>query len=116
MHLTVPSLIVNIKGDEFGDIVEMNHQVMSQAKADPANGDTFALRVDTNVYLTTGGLKIDPDSHVLTQEGKIIPGLFAAGDVCGSIEQKDGLTYGYGFASAMSFGAVAADTIAKDIK
>lgn len=200
MHLTVPGLIVNIKGDEFGDIVKMNHQVMSQAKADPANGDTFyyifdeaaaaqayksdvygfdtykgifekgeavhydsieecakalnlpdlaktiqtnndlslqgqpnqwgrtdlphiddndgvwALRVDPNVYLTTGGLKIDPDSHVLTQEGKIIPGLFAAGDVCGSIEQKDGVTYGYGFASAMSFGAVAADTIAKDMK
>lgn len=200
MHLTVPGLIVNVNGDEFGDIVKLNHQVMSQAKADPKNGDTFyyifdeaaaaqayksdvygfdtykgifekgeavhyasieecskalnlpnlsktiktnndlslqgapnqwgrknlphvddndgvwALRVDPNVYLTTGGLKIDLDSHVLTQEGKIIPGLFAAGDVCGSIEQKDGVTYGYGFAAAMSFGAVAAETIAKDMK
>lgn len=200
MHLTVPGLIVNINGDEFGDIVKMNHQVMSAAKADPANGDTFyyifdeaaaaqayksevygfdtykgifekgeakhydsleacadalnlpnlsqtvatnnelsekgepnqwnrknlpyvdttegvwAIRVDPNVYLTTGGLKIDTDSRVLTQDGEVIPGLFAAGDVCGSIEQKDGVTYGYGFASAMSFGAIAAETISKDIK
>ena len=80
------------------------------------NDGVWALRVDTNVYLTTGGLTIDPDSRVLTQEGKIIQGLFAAGDVCGSIEQKDGVTYGYGFSSAMSIGAVAAETIANDIK
>lgn len=200
MHLTVPGLIVNINGDEFGDIVKMNHQVMSAAKADPSNGDTFyyifdeaasvqahhsatygfdtykaifekgeakhyesleacadalnlpnlkitvdtnnelsakgepnqwnrknlpyvdtnegvwAIRVDPNVYLTTGGLKIDIDSHVLTHDGKIIPGLFAAGDVCGSIEQKDGVTYGYGFVAAMSFGAIAAETISEDLK
>ena len=200
MHLTVPGIIVNINGDEFGDIVKMNHQVMSEAKADPLNGDTFyyifdeasaaqayksdvygfdtykgifekgeavhynsleecatelnlanlvqttelnnalsskgepnawgrtdlphiddnngvwALRVDPTVYLTTGGLKIDPDSHVLTQDGQVIPGLYAAGDVCGSIEQKDGVTYGYGFVAAMSFGAIAAETISQELK
>jgi fumarate reductase flavoprotein subunit len=66
--------------------------------------------------LTTGGLRIDPSSHVLTQEGKIIPGLYAAGDVTGSVEQKDGVTYGYGFDSAMAFGAIAADTIAEQVK
>lgn len=198
MHLTVPGIIVNIKGDEFGDIVKMNHQVMSEAKADPNNGDTFyyifdeaaaaqayksdvygfdtykgifekgeavhyesleacatalnlpdlvqtvdtnnalalkgeanewgrtglphiddnngvwALRVDPSVYLTTGGLKIDPDSRVLTEAGAVIPGLYAAGDVVGSIEQKDGVTYGYGFVAAMSFGAIAAESIVFD--
>ncbi|MBV1756954.1 MAG: FAD-binding protein [Dethiosulfatibacter sp.] len=198
MHLTVPGIIVNINGDEFGNIVRMNHKVMSEAKSDPKNGDTFyyifdeaaaaqayksdvygfdaykaifekgeavryesleacanalkltnlvqtvetnndlslkgepnewgrtrlphihdnngvwALRVDPTVYLTTGGLKIDPDSRVLTQEGKIIPGLYAAGDVVGSVEQKDGVTYGYGFVAAMSFGAIAAESIVID--
>lgn len=201
MHLTVPGIIVNINGNEFGNIIKKNHQMMSQAKADPANGDTFyyifdeaaavqakdneaygfdtykaifekgeavhydsleecstalnlpnladtvnknnelslagqpnewgrkdlpyietsnggvwAIRVDPNVYLTTGGLKIDPSCHVLTESGNIIQGLYAAGDVCGSVEQKDGVTYGYGFDAAMSYGAIAADTIASEMK
>jgi fumarate reductase flavoprotein subunit len=200
MHLTVPGIIVNINGNEFGNIIKLNHQVMSKAKADPANGDTFyyifdeagavqakhsetygfntykaifekgeakhynsldecskalklpnltntvnknnefaiagkpnewkranlpyidtkdgvwAIRVDPNPYLTTGGLKIDTSCHVLTEKGAVISGLYAAGDVAGSVEQKDGVTYGYGFDSAMAFGAIAADTIANQVK
>ena len=76
----------------------------------------WAIRVDPNVYLTTGGLKIDTSAHVLTEDGKVIPGLYAAGDVCGSVEQKDGRTYAYGFDSAMSFGAIAAETMMEEIK
>lgn len=200
MHLTTPGIIVNINGDQFGNIVKDNHSIMSQAKADSKNGDTFyyifdeaaaiqtrdnqaygfdhykaifdngeakhynsleecsqtlklpnlvetvrknnqlslageadewgrtnlpyidsrtgvwAIRVDPNVYLTTGGLKIDTSGHVLTETGNIIPGLFAAGDVCGSVEQKDGRHYAYGFDSAMTYGAIAAETIAKEVK
>ena len=195
MHLSTPGIIVNINGDQFGNIVADNHSVMSAAKADPANGDTFyyifdeasaymtknfinygfdtykaifdkeeavkyesieacqealnlpnlaktvelnnelalkgevdefgrknlpyidtregvwAIRVDPNVYLTTGGLTIDLDGRVLNTEGNVIPGLFAAGDVCGSIEQKDGKNYAYGFDAAMTYGAIVADTI-----
>ncbi len=200
MHQTTPGIIVNVNGDQFGNIMKDNHSTMAKAKADPANGDTFyfifddaaaamtcnnesygfdaykaifekgeakkydsleacakelnlpnlvntvnknnelslanekdewgrdklpyiehstgiwAIRVDPNVYLTTGGLKIDTSAHVLTEEGKIIPGLYAAGDVCGSVEQKDGRTYAYGFDSAMAFGAIAADTMKAEIK
>lgn len=200
MHLTTPGIIVNINGDQFGNIVKNNHSMMAEAKANPKNGDTFyfifdetaaiqtrnskaygfdhykaifdngeakhynsleecsstlalanltesvkknnelslageadewgrtklpyidtqtgvwAIRVDPNVYLTTGGLTIDTSGQVLSQDGNIIPGLFAAGDVCGSVEQKDGRIYAYGFDSAMTFGAIVADTIAKLIK
>ena len=72
--------------------------------------------MDPNYYLPTGGLCIDHDTHVLTQEGKVIPGLYAAGDVVGSIEQKQGKNYGAGFVAAMSFGAISAQTIAAEIK
>ena len=200
MHYTTPGIIVNVNGDEFGNILKDNHSMMAAAKADPVNGDTFyyifddaaaamtkdsqdygfdaykaifekgeavkydsleacatalnipnltqtvetnnklslegsvnewgrsnlpymetrsgvwAIRVDPNVYLTTGGVKIDTQAHVLTPDDAIIPGLYAAGDVCGSTEQKDGRNYGYGFDAAMSFGAIAAQTMADEIK
>lgn len=200
MHLTTPGIIVNVNGDQFGNIVKDNHKTMSEAKADKANGDTFyyifdeqaaemtkdseaygfdaykaifekgeavkyesleacakelnlpnlvstveknnklalagetdewgrdnlpyietregvwAVRVDPNVYLTTGGLKIDTDARVLKEDGSAIPGLYAAGDVCGSIEQKDGRNYAYGFDAAMTYGAIAAETMIKEMK
>lgn len=75
----------------------------------------WAIRVDPNYYLPTGGLKIDYDTHVINTEGSIIPGLYAAGDVAGSIEAKQGFKYADGFTAAMSYGSIAAKTIAKDI-
>ena len=50
--------------------------------------------MDPTFYLTTAGLAIDTDCHVLNEEKKAIPGLYAAGDVCGSIEEKDAKQYG----------------------
>lgn len=199
MHLVTPGIIVNVNGNQFGNIMKNNHSMMAAAKEDKSNGDTFyyifddeaaamtcdskaygfdaykaifdkgeavkydsleecaealkldnltetvnknnelalkgeadewgrdklpyidskngvwAVRVDPNVYLTTGGLDIDLDARVLKADGTPIPGLYAAGDVCGSIEQKDGRSYAYGFDSAMTFGAVAAETMMKEI-
>lgn len=74
----------------------------------------WLIRIDPSFYLTTGGLAIDTESRVLDKAGKAIPGLYAAGDVAGSVEEKDGLTYGYGFDSAATFGYIAAATIDKD--
>lgn len=71
----------------------------------------WVLRVDPVLYLTTGGLAVDLGARVLNAAGEPIRGLFAAGDVCGSIEHKDGKHYGYGCASAMSYGAVAAESM-----
>ncbi len=63
-------------------------------------------------YLTTGGIAIDTQGHVLTDEGSSsIPGLYAAGDIAGSIEEKDGNMYGYGFDSALTFGFIMANTV-----
>jgi len=75
----------------------------------------WVVRVDPNYYLPTGGLEIDHETHVIDTEGNIIPGLYAAGDVAGSIEAKQGLHYANGFTAAMSFGSIAAKNIQKDI-
>lgn len=66
-------------------------------------------------YLTTGGLMIDPTCHVLREDGSAIPGLYAAGDVCGSIEEKDGKPYGMGFDAAMNFGYIMGETVDAEI-
>lgn len=66
-------------------------------------------------YLTTGGLTIDPACHVTDGNDGKIAGLYAAGDVCGSIEEKDGNSYGYGFDAAMIYGFIMANTIVEEI-
>lgn len=73
----------------------------------------WVIRIVPCFYLTTGGLAIDTEARVIDKAGKAIPGLYAAGDVAGSIEEKDGLVYGYGFPSALTYGYIAAETIAK---
>lgn len=71
--------------------------------------------IEPTFYLTTGGLAIDTSAHVLTDDGSTIAGLYAAGDVCGSIEEKDGKQYGMGFDAAMNFGYIMAETVASEI-
>lgn len=66
-------------------------------------------------YLTTAGLAIDTDCHVLTEDKKAIPGLYAAGDVCGSIEEKDAKQYGMGFDAALTYGYIMGETLKKEI-
>ena len=66
-------------------------------------------------YLTTGGLAIDTAGRVLTEAGESIAGLYAAGDVCGSIEEKDGRPYAMGFDAAMNYGYLMAEAVIADI-
>ncbi|MBL8966037.1 MAG: FAD-dependent oxidoreductase [Spirochaetaceae bacterium] len=76
----------------------------------------WLLRVIPTFYLTTGGLAIDTKARVLDKNGAAIKGLYAAGDVTGSIEEKDGKEYGNGFDAAMTYGYIAADTIVAEAK
>lgn len=199
IHSTAPGIMVNIHGDNIGNIISDNHYTMAKAKLNKDNGDTFyyifdeasavklrdseaygfngyvamfekgeavhydsveaaskelslpnlakaidnnnaaalagqpdefgrancpyietrdgiwAIRVDPTFYLTTAGLAIDTDCHVLTAERKAIPGLYAAGDVCGSIEEKDAKQYGMGFDAALCYGYIMGETLKKEL-
>ena len=66
-------------------------------------------------YLTTGGIRIDTEGRVLNADGAAIPGLYAAGDICGSIEEKDGVQYGYGFDAALTYGYIMGNTVAAEV-
>lgn len=86
---------------------------------DTRNGVNI-IKVMPTFYLTNSGICVDPNGHVLTDTYKIdgpntvIPGLYAAGDVCGSIEEKDGKPYGMGFDMGMGFGYGLAKAIETD--
>ena len=54
-------------------------------------------------------------AHVINTEGEIIPGLYAAGDVTGSAEERDGVAYGNGATQSVAFGMAAGETIAAEI-
>ena len=67
----------------------------------------YALVVHPAITFTFGGLTIDTGAHVLTSEGRRVPGLFAAGSDAGG-------AYGHGYAGglalAMTFGITAAQS------
>jgi fumarate reductase flavoprotein subunit len=191
--------MVNINGDNIGNIISDNHYTMAKAKLNPENGDTFyyvfdeasavklrdseaygfngytamfekgeavhydtvaaaaeacnlpnlqasidanntaalsgepdafgrkgcpyietrtgiwMIQVDPTFYLTTAGLAIDTDCHVLNTEKQPIAGLYAAGDVCGSIEEKDAKQYGMGFDAALCYGYIMGETLKKEL-
>ncbi len=48
-------------------------------------GPWFILKGIVSVHHTMGGVMIDTDAHVLDTEGNIIPSLYAAGEVTGSV-------------------------------
>ena len=50
---------------------------------DPANGPLIAVRLNILTRKSLGGLHSDTKGRVLTPKGSVLPGLYAAGEVCG---------------------------------
>ncbi|KAG1647946.1 KsdD-like steroid dehydrogenase [Nymphon striatum] len=50
---------------------------------DTANGPLIAVRLNILTRKSLGGLHTDIKGQVLTPEGTVLPGLYAAGEVCG---------------------------------
>lgn len=65
------------------------------------------------IHHTMGGVKIDTDAHVINTDGKVIPGLYAAGEVAGGIHAGNRLG-GNSLADIFTFGRIAADTAAEE--
>lgn len=47
---------------------------------DPFGGAWYAAKIEPMIQGTFGGVKANPDTEVLTPEGKVIPGLYAIGE------------------------------------
>ncbi len=53
--------------------------------ADLSTAPYYAIQIAPGIHHTMGGIKIDPDTHVINTEGDVIPGLFAAGETTGGV-------------------------------
>jgi fumarate reductase flavoprotein subunit/urocanate reductase len=93
------------------------------AKTDEFGRKLFAVKLDKppfyagpripTVHHTMGGLEINENAQVLDKEGKVIPGLYAAGEVTGGIHGTNRLG-GNALADITVFGRIAGTNAAKE--
>ena len=69
----------------------------------------YATPTAPSIHHTMGGLLINPKAQVLDINGRIIPGLYAAGEVTGGIHGSNRLG-GNATADVLTFGRIAAKT------
>lgn len=73
----------------------------------------YALKIGLSDLGTKGGLLTNPDAQVLDRHGKVIPGLYAAGNSSASIMGYSYAGAGATIGPAMTFGWIAANTCAR---
>ncbi len=76
------------------------------------NFPIYAIKVVPGIHHTMGGLKINEMAQVLREDGSIIPGLYAAGEVTGGIHGANRLG-GNGVADFIIFGRIAGQNATK---
>lgn len=75
-------------------------------------GPFYIQQVIPSVHHTMGGITIDTEAHVLNENGEIIEGLFAAGEVCGGIHGTNRLG-GNAVTDVVVYGRIAGENVAK---
>ena len=81
--------------------------------AEIKSGPFYIQKVVPAVHHTMGGLSIDVDTRVLTPEGNVISGLYAAGEVVGGIHGSNRLG-GNALTDITVFGKLAGETVVED--
>ncbi|HHN8405081.1 TPA: flavocytochrome c [Morganella morganii] len=77
-------------------------------------GPFYATPRQPSVHHTMGGVKIDTKARVISKEGKIIPGLYAAGEVTGGIHAGNRLG-GNALIDIFTYGRIAGKSVAEQI-
>ena len=92
--------------DEFGFVAD------NTADAEMVDGPWYACRKVPTVHHTMGGIHVNVESEAVSADGKVIPGLYAAGEVTGGIHGSNRLG-GNAIADCMTFGRNAGTNAAK---
>ena len=87
------------KDEQFG-------RAVYETNTDVVEGPFYASLNSPAVHHTMGGIEIDTDTHVISTEGTIIPGLYAAGEVTGGIHGSNRLGAN-AIADALAYGRIA---------
>ncbi len=68
----------------------------------------YCIEARGTIFLTQGGVKVNTTSQAIDREGRVIPGLYAAGEVIGSVQWSGkGYSGGAGTTGALVFGTIA---------
>lgn len=78
-------------------------------------GPFYAVEIHASSIVSChAGLEIDNDGHVLDGHGRVIPGLYAGGEVLGCTLGRRYIGGGIGVANALTFGRVAGESATKE--
>ena len=94
-------IVKNQRDTQFGRTTGM--------KEDLTTPPYYAIRIAPGIHHTMGGVKINVAAEVINTEGAAIPGLFAAGEVCGGVHGGNRLG-GNAVADIVIFGRIAAES------
>ncbi len=75
----------------------------------------YAIEVGPAVHHTMGGVKINTQAEVINEAGKVIPGLFASGEITGGVHGGNRLG-GNAMADIVTYGRIAGENAAKASK
>ena len=78
-------------------------------------GPWYGHRLTSKLHYTMGGARINEKAEALTAEGKVIPGLWAAGEVTGVTHGTNRLG-GNAYTDIIVFGRIAGEAAAKAAK
>ena len=92
--------------DPFGFVAD------NKADTTLTEGPWYACKKVPTVHHTMGGIKINTNAQVVGTDGKVIPGLYAAGEVTGGIHGSNRLG-GNAIADVMTFGRTAGKNVVK---
>ena len=94
-------IVKNQRDTQFGRTTGM--------KEDLTTPPYYAIKIAPGIHHTMGGVKINTATEVINTDGQAIPGLFAAGEVCGGVHGGNRLG-GNAVADIVIFGRIAAES------
>ena len=94
-------IVKNQRDPDFGRTTGMNEDLTTPPY--------YATKIAPGIHHTMGGVKINTAAEVISTEGQAIPGLFAAGEVCGGVHGGNRLG-GNAVADIVIFGRIAAES------
>ena len=94
---------------DFGRILSFNNGLTV------SQGPFYGIECCPKIHHTMGGVRINEKAEALTAEGKVIPGLWAAGEVTGVTHGTNRLG-GNAYTDIIVFGRIAGEAAAKAAK
>jgi len=105
-------LIFRSGGSAIYDLTDVAEAKLLECRMDPGERQ---IKIAPAPHSSLGGIVIDTKCHALDKDGKIVPGLFACGEVTAGIHGLNRLG-GNGGTAAMVFGTIAGRQAALELK